>query len=369
MAQMRDPHRLVSISIINWNGMRYLPHCLESIYKQDYASKIEIIVVDNFSTDGSLEYLEKEHPGIKLLKNSTNRGFSYAHNQGIRASGGEYVVPLNFDVFLETSFVNEMVKTMEKDPRIGILSGKLYKQKDEKKTDILDSTGITMKHCFMSPRGEKERDNGQYDTPEGLDVFGACGCAPFYRRTMLDDVRCMDEYFDEDFVNYVEDVDLSWRALLRGWRCIYNPRAVAYHERGVTRKDSRQMRRVYLVHGFRNRYWSMIKNMTREYWERYRFKIIGREMIFLSCTIREIPRFVRIKALLFTLGRLDRMLAKRRIIQKNKTILGEDMDYFFDYNHLDLGQITSSICSWEWKNIRSKFRKDVHSLPDATENG
>lgn len=353
--------KMVSISIVNWNGMDYLPRCLSSIYKQDYQGEIEIIIIDNFSTDGSLEYIEKNQNGIKLLKNNINKGFSYAHNQAIKASKGEYLLPLNFDVFLEPSFISEMVKVMESDLTMGMISGKLYKQMDGKRTKLIDSTGIIMEHCFMRPRGEMEKDTGQYDSPENFRIFGACGAAPFYRRTMLEDIICFNEFFDEDFVNYVEDVDLSWRAQLKGWKCLYNPKAVAYHERGVTRKNNNKMQSEYLVYGFRNRYCSMIKNITTGYWKKNKFKIIGRELIFLLGSLTDISRFVRLKALCLTLKMLEPMLAKRKVIQQRKSVSDDQIDYSLGYNSLNLHKMALRILSLEAKNITSRLKIKKYS--------
>ena len=352
--------KTVSVSIINWNGIDYFPRCLNSIDEQDYQGEIEIIIVDNFSTDGSLEYLEGLKNGIKILKNKNNKGFSYAHNQAIRASNGEYILLLNFDVFLDKNFISEMVKCMDTNLKIGIISGKLYKQIDSKKSKILDSTGITMKYCFMHPRGAMEEDVGQYDNPKNLTVFGACGAAPFYRRAMLEDIKCFDEFLDEDFVSYVEDVDLSWRTQLNGWECMYNPKAIAYHERGATRKNNHSMQRDYLVYGFRNRYWSMVKNITPTYWKKNKFKIIGRELLFQLGSIKNISRITRLKALYLALKNLRKMLAKRRIIQKNKLVLDDHIDSFLCYNNLNLHKMMLTTLSLEIENIKSKLRNNKH---------
>lgn len=353
-------HKMVSICIVNWNGMSYLPRCLDSIDKQDYQGKIEIIIVDNASTDGSLEYLEERQKGIKLLKNNVNKGFSYAHNQAIKISRGEYILPLNFDVFIESNFIDEIVKDIESDHQIGVVSGKLYKQINGNKSRLIDSTGIMMEHCFMRPRGEFEKDKGQYDSPENFMVFGACGAAPFYRRAMLEDIKCFNEFFDEDFVNYVEDVDLSWRAQIRGWKCIYNPKAIAYHERGATRRNNRKIQNEYLIYGFRNRYCSMIKNITSEYWKKNKFKIIGRELLFLLSSVNGVSRFVRLKALGLTIKMLKKMLAKRKIIQQRKLVFDDYMDNFFRYDTFNLYNMASALLLLEIKNIKKKLRIKKH---------
>jgi GT2 family glycosyltransferase len=341
---MKDSNKIVSICIVNWNGIKYLDQCLNSIYAQDYSGEVEIIVVDNNSADGSVEYLESRSR-VKLIKNDTNKGFSCGHNQAKNASRGSYILPLNFDIFINNNFVSEMVKTIESDPDIGIVSGKLYKQIEGIKSNILDSTGITMKHFFMSPRGETEQDEGQYDDLGQRRVFGACGAAPFLRKTMLEDICVLDEYFDEDFVNYVEDVDLCWRAQLRGWICVYNPMAIAYHERGVTRKNSSKIKKGYLVYGFRNRYCSMAKNISSEYWKKNRAKIICREITFLLSSYNGVSHAARFKALFLAIPMLKKMLKKRKMIQQRKLAKDDYMDNFFCYNEVELKQLAKPMLS------------------------
>jgi hypothetical protein len=155
----------------------------------------------------------------------------------------------------------------------------------------------------------------------------------------------VDEYFDEDFVNYVEDVDLSWRAQLRFWSCVYNPKAIAYHERGATRKNSNKIKRDYLVYGFRNRYASMVKNMTSGYWKKNRVKIICRELLFLFSPYAGVSRTVRFKALFLALIMLRKMLAKRRVIQQRKLVTDGYMDIFFCYDEVELKQLAKGLLS------------------------
>lgn len=341
---MEDNNKTVSVCIVNWNGMKYLPACLDSLYAQDYPGQIEIIVVDNNSTDGSMEYLEKQNR-LKLIKNIANRGFSCAHNQAINASRGDYILPLNFDIFINENFISEMIKTVKSDSDIGIVSGKLYKQINGAKSNILDSTGITMKHFFMSPRGETEEDEKQYDDPKQRKVFGACGAAPFFRKKMLEDIQVDKEFFDEDFVNYVEDVDLAWRAQLRDWQCVYNPKAIAYHERGVTRKNCDKIKKGYLVYGFRNRYCSMAKNISSEYWKKNRAKIICREITFLFSSYHGISRVIRLRALFLALRMMKKMLVKRKFIQQRKLAKDDYMDKFFCYDETELKQLLKPLLS------------------------
>ena len=322
----------ISVSIVNWNGGVDIVKCLQSLYAQTYKDILEVIVVDNDSKDGSLEVIEKKFSRIVTVRNDFNMGFCKAHNQAIRIARGEHLLLLNFDILLEPDFLGRMVTVMESSPKIGMVSGKLRRSINGEKSKLLDSTGITMFRYFSAPRGENEEDTGQYDGPECRSIFGPCGAAPLYRRAMLEDIRVREEYFDEDFVNYVEDVDLAWRAQLRGWRGVYVPEAVAYHERGATRKSNPQEQYNYYLRGFRNRYLAMYKNITDFEWKRTGHKITLGELAFLlSCNDKMNCASIHWKAL-FEARRLNRLFRlKRVLIQSRLRISPEEMMSFFDY--------------------------------------
>jgi GT2 family glycosyltransferase len=327
---MKTPE--VSVNIVNWNGGTDIIKCLESVYAQTYQGLKEIVAVDNGSTDGSLAVIEKKFPKIKILQNDFNMGFCKAHNQAIRIADGEFILSLNFDILLEPDFLLKMVSAAATEDRIGMVSGKLYRSVNAAKTLTLDSTGIVMRHYFPSPRGKGEEDTGQYDGMEHRHIFGPCGAAPLYRRAMLDDIRWNGEYFDEDFVNYVEDVDLAWRAQLRGWKAIYTPSAVAYHERGVTRKSNPEEQRNYYSRGFRNRYLTMCKNITREEWNKTRFKIMVRELLFLLAPSKGLNTVsIRRKALNEALRMRALLEDKKKYIQSRLKVCPMEMDLFFEY--------------------------------------
>lgn len=246
----------VSIVLLNYNGGGWVAPCLDSVLASDYPS-LEVIVVDNASNDGSMAVLREERfKDIKVIQNDANLGFAKAMNIGMKAAQGRYIIPLNFDVTMEPDFISRMVEAAEADERIGSVSGKLLRLNDEGKTDVIDSTGhliFTNRYCIN--RGEGQRDTGQFDTPDF--VFGTCGAVPLYKREMLDDIAYRGEYYDESFFIMLEDVDLDWRALWRGWNCAYQPRALAYHYRSASAvSTSRLIQRHY----FKNRYLLIWKN-------------------------------------------------------------------------------------------------------------
>ena len=222
-----SPEKLVSIVIVNYNSGELLPHCLASIARQTYPNW-EIIIVDNASRDESLQYAE-QCDRATVIRNSDNLGFAAAQNQGLGLAQGDYLMPLNFDIEMTPQFLEEMVAAIEVLPIIGTVTGKLLgMDADGTYLDTFYSTGHIMPpDGYVLHRGAGERDAGQYD--EMGEVFGAPGAAPLYRREMLEHIAFRGQYFDESLFTWYEDVDLDWRAQRLGWKCLYTPKAVAYH--------------------------------------------------------------------------------------------------------------------------------------------
>jgi GT2 family glycosyltransferase len=179
------PDALVSAVIISWNSRDTIERCLSSLREAVY-KPLEIILVDNASSDGTAEYAEKNFPEAVIIKNSGNMGFSYANNQGIKISRGEFILFLNADAFIRPDFLNILTGKMARVPEIGIAGGKIYKDNEEK---IIDSTGIFLPVFKMGPydRGGGKEDKGRYDRPEF--VFGITGACALYRRKCLEDIR------------------------------------------------------------------------------------------------------------------------------------------------------------------------------------
>ncbi|MFH0925067.1 MAG: glycosyltransferase family 2 protein [bacterium] len=253
----------VSICIISFNSLKYLPYCLEAILNQTYPN-IEIITIDNTSTDGSIELLENKYKDkVRLIRNVTNLGYAGGINISIKQAEGEYIMPCNPDLFMTPSFVEEMVKLIEKSKDIGMVQGKFLKLKETKdgfvNTNIIDSTGTYLTRDRRNfDRCQGEEDIGQYGKEEY--IFGASGACPLYRREMLEDVAIDGEYCDETFFMYREEVDLNWRAQLFGWKCLYTPKAVAYHLRSYTKETRKKLPLKLRKLQFRNRYLMVYKN-------------------------------------------------------------------------------------------------------------
>jgi GT2 family glycosyltransferase len=210
----------VTVVIPNWNGERFLRLCLDSLRRQTFPN-FETVVVDNGSSDGSLSLVKRDFPEVQALALEKNRGFSAAVNAGIGASGAELVALLNNDTEQDPGWLAALVRAADEHPEVGFFSSKLVDFHDRR---LLDGAGDALRLSGLPYRlGHGEVDRGQFDHP-GY-VFSACGAAAMYRREMLDDVGL----FDEDFVSYCEDGDLSFRAQLAGYRCLYVPDALVYH--------------------------------------------------------------------------------------------------------------------------------------------
>jgi GT2 family glycosyltransferase len=240
MASGEPETRLISAVLVNWNHGQFLPGCLEALHADGRRlleqESLEIVVVDNGSTDGSPEWLARHYPTVRLIRFPDNRGFAHALNQAVRSTTGDYVLSLNPDVVVDPGFLCSLVDGIreplgETGAQVGMAAPKLLRAENRA---LLDSTGLFVdRRRRPYDRGQGEPDRGQYDTH--TDVWGPCGAAALYRRDMLQDIAGVlnpPESFDETFFAYCEDADLAWRAQLRGWRCRYVPGAVAKHVRG-----------------------------------------------------------------------------------------------------------------------------------------
>jgi len=306
---------LVSVTLVTYNSSRFIQRCLESVLEQKYP-RLEIIVVDNASTDGTVEVLDQFREACRIHLNPQNTGFAAAQNQAIALSSGEWVLTLNPDMLLLPDFIQALVDAGRLDQKIGTACGKLLTIRatfDLPEQQLLDSTGIyftpTMRHL---DRGSQQVDNGHYQNFEY--VFGATAAAALYRREMIDDISIHGEFFDPDFFVYREDADVAWRAQLLGWRCIYTPLARGYHVRSVLPGNRRALPPEINMHSVKNRFLMRIKNMTPDLYRRNWLSITGRDLVVIgACLVREQSS---LKAFSYLFRNWRRALAKRREIMK-----------------------------------------------------
>ncbi|MFZ5862558.1 MAG: glycosyltransferase family 2 protein [Nitrospirota bacterium] len=239
----------VSVIVVNWNGESYVSECVDSLLAQTYP-RLEILVVDNGSTDGSVPLLRERYGGkIRVIVNRENRGFAGGNNDGMAEASGDYVALINNDATADSGWVAALVCEAERDVRVGMCASKIISHDDP---TVIDSAGLLLARDGLGRgRGRLERDDGRFDRSE--EVLVPSGCAALYRRAMLAEIGT----FDERFFMYCEDIDLGLRARLAGWRCRYAPDAVVRHRYSLS-AGKYSLRKVFLVE--RNRVWVMVKS-------------------------------------------------------------------------------------------------------------
>ncbi len=342
-------NKLVSVNILTYNAQDLIGPCLRSILKQTY-DNIEVLVIDNASTDKTLDVIRRISPKIRIIRNKNNLGLSIGYNTGIRESKGEYVLCLNQDVVLDGDFVKNAIEAIEVDDKIAAVQGKLYKIENFRgltsENRVLDTTGLIMfKNRRIVNQGQGEKDKGQYKRGE---IFGVDGAAPLYRRSALEDIKLpifkggvpqtnRFEYFDEDFFMYKEDVDLSWRFRLYGWKAIYEPEAVGYHLRGAGEKavrnyiaivkERRKISGFAKYYAFKNQRLVQIKNELAGLFFCHFYCILIKEVaawLYALCFEK-----YAWKAIVSLFKQIPNARRKRKIIMKRKRIGANEMKRWF----------------------------------------
>ncbi len=240
---------LFSLIILNWNGRHLLEECIASVLAQTF-QEFETIVVDNGSTDGSVDFLEGKWGGkMTVIALPSNAGFAGGNNAGIRFASGRFVVLLNNDTAVDPGWLAALRDAIKRHPEAGMFTPKIlnYYRRDE-----VDNTGhLVYPDGLARGHNRLEKDDGRFD--EEREAFYPSGCAGVYRKEMLDGIGLLDE----SFFAYGEDVDLGLRARWAGWTCYYVPDAVVYHKYSAT-SGTYSPGKAFLVE--RNRLWILFKN-------------------------------------------------------------------------------------------------------------
>jgi GT2 family glycosyltransferase len=321
---------LLSVTIVTYNSGRFIKRCLESVLEQKYPN-LEVVVIDNASTDGTVDILEQFQDRCRVYYNDENVGFAAAQNQAIGVTNGEWILTLNPDVLLLKNFIQALVDAAQLDPKVGTVCGKLLTIRasfDLPEKQLVDSTGIYFTPMLRHlDRGSQEVDNGHYLNVEY--VFGATAAAALYRRTMIEDIAIQGEFFDPDFFVYREDADVAWRAQLMGWRCIYTPMARGYHVRNVLPGNRRALPPEINMHSVKNRFLMRIKNMTGDLYRRNWFSITTRDLVVLgACLVRE---HTSLRAFWYLARNWRRIVAKRHEIMKRRRVKDDYIASWFSY--------------------------------------
>ncbi len=306
---------LVSVIIPNWNGAHHLPACLGGLRAQTYP-RVDVIVVDNGSTDGSLALLAAEYPDVQVIALGRNLGFAGACNAGLRAASGQLLALLNNDTQPDPRWLEEVVAAFARHPCAGIVASKmlLFDRRDTFHTagDFCRLDGVP------GNRGVWQTDRGQYDREE--EVFSANGGSAVYRREMLDEIGLLDE----DFFYSCEDVDLAWRAQLAGWRCIYAPRAVVYHKLSATGGGVTAS-----FYDGRNFIYLLAKDYPGDLWRRHWRAVLRAQARITAAALRAwrgAEARARLRGQLAGLLGLPKMLGKRRQVQRTRTVSCADLE-------------------------------------------
>lgn len=308
---------MISIIILNWNGKHHLNECLSSALQQTYTD-FEVVLVDNGSTDGSQELVKRNYPNVNLICLDRNYGFCKGNNIGIKAAKGNFIILLNNDTMVETDWLENLHMCIVSEPDIGFCASKMISYYNK---NLLDSAGDGFSVCGAGYKRGHFESSSKYDSNDR--VFGASAGAAIYKREMLDKIGLLDE----DFFAIYEDVDLSFRAQLAGYKCKHASNAVVYHKINSTLG---KMSDFYVFHGQRNAEYVYFKNMpkglilkTLHHHLLYNllafiyFLFKGKGMVFLKA------KYVFIKD-------FKKVLKKRKVVQQSKVIFDEEIWNLFE---------------------------------------
>lgn len=261
-------HPLVSIIVVNWNGLSYLKECLSSLERQTWPNR-EYIIVDNGSSDGSADYIRawtQRFSNARAIFLSRNSGFCEANNLGFAQAAGEWIALLNNDAVAEPDWIEQLLRYGDTENRIGMLGGKILLAEPR---GVIDKAGHLIYWDGQNRgRGTMENDSGQYDKAE--ETLWPDACAAIYHRRVFEETGG----FDESFFAFGDDADLGMRARLLGWRAWYVPEAVVHHRHSATAGAYSPLK-IMLVE--RNRLLLAIKNFSlplliaNPYWSVKRF--------------------------------------------------------------------------------------------------
>jgi len=230
----------VSVIIVNFNGKNLLEKCLNSLFKIDYEN-FEVILVDNNSTDDSVEFIRKNYASIILIKLDSNKGFAEPNNIGSKSAKGEYLLFLNNDTVVTPNFISEMIKVIENNDQIGICQSLLLKPNNtvDSSGDFIDGLGVVFSSKKIPNNIEK--------------ISSAKGASLLIRKKLFTDLGGFDKKFFATF----EDVDLGWRTWILGYNVVIVPKSIVYHVGGQT---INQLKSKIAFHGFKNQISMKITN-------------------------------------------------------------------------------------------------------------
>ncbi len=340
----------ISINIVVRNGEKYIRHCLDAILAQTYPHEyIEINILDNNSSDNTksiignwkLEIGNSSFAAFNLIESRQNLGMWPGQEEILKHSNGKYILAMAVDVMLDKNFVAKAVERMEGDGNIGALEAKIYRYEiSNDKIQISKTIDTCGFQIFRSRRviniGHGQEDHGQFN--EFKEIFGVEGAAPFFRKEALEDSRVKGSLVDKEYFWYGDDLDLAWRMRLFGWKEVFDPEVIAWHDRQTTKtlkksfSDFVRIRKAIPMKkrglDWRNTRWTILKNdyiinILKDLPSMLKREVLmaGYIILFEPAVLMEIPKF-----LLF----LPRMLARRKEIMKRATVKPTEIRKWFN---------------------------------------
>lgn len=313
----------LSVIIVNYNGALYAARCIKSILSSNAISK-EIIIVDNKSTKNDVAFLrDKFNKKIKIIKMRDNYGPARARNEGVKHSKGKYIAFLDNDTKVHPNWANTAIEEFKKHKDLGVIQCKLLLMKDHSKLDYVGE--YLGQNGFLVQRAKGgEVDNGKFN--HKVEILAAKSAGMFIRREAF----LSAGGFDNDYFIYVEETDLGWRSWLKGYRTIYLPSSIVYHEFGTSSIILSKNQNSYNTkfHGSKNYILTLIKNLGNE----SLIRILPLHVIlWLGLSLYVFFRgdykasFWILKGVVWNIINLKKSLRKRHVIQKKRKALDHDL--------------------------------------------
>lgn len=376
----------VSFIIVNYNGIQHLKECFETLKKLEYPKeKIEYILVDNGSTDGSVQFMEKNYPYVNIIKNDSNEGFAKPNNDAAKIATGDYLALINNDMKLDKDWLNDMFKSLDdcgNDDRYVCVGSKILNWNGTK----LDFAGGSINFAGYGYQFDYAMDieeaNKKYN--EDNDILFACGGSLLIDRKVFLEIGG----FDEDYFAYYEDVDLGWRLWILGYKVKFCSKAKCYHKHNGTSKkfNTHKMKTLFE----RNALYTIYKNYSQENFDIVlcnlflmiqriqmdlnlddeQYDITNNKELYFNVE-NEKGNYSSLVAINNLSSNLERLNAKRQFIQKNRKVKDSDLreliknplmpfpvEYYHDYKYLDKFQKMLNTYSVEEK-LGVKFRRKI----------
>lgn len=311
------------ISLVVYNGEKYLKECLQSIKNQTFHD-FELVVLDNNSQDSSCSIIEDIFPGARLIRSGVNLGFAKGHNTIIRTTHSEYVLCVNQDQTIAKNYCEKLILFLDSHLETGSATGKIWKVSSltqKEKPTTLYSCGIVLKKNHYAGNIDSLRFTKLAEKTG--EIFGVAGTSPMYRRKALEDIASDDEYFDEDFFMYREDIDLAYRLRWRGWKAYFVSDVCAYHI-GSTESELLKRKNKFINYtSYRNNFFLLYKNVSVGLFRKCFFRIVwfewGKFVYTFFCETKNLMGLREFRKM------LPEMRKKRNWIMSHRKITDDEM--------------------------------------------